>query len=124
MWLATRGSRDQVTRQEIESLARQFLAAYASKDIERISDMFDEMVILRDWNYEVVGFDDALVEFKKNFDEAQTLELDIKNIFTHDSSAAVEQEVVVNRDVKLHVVDVISFNAVGKVTSVVAYKGL
>jgi hypothetical protein len=27
--------------------------------------MFDEMVILRDWNYEVVGFDAAVVEFKK-----------------------------------------------------------
>nr|QOV09113.1 hypothetical protein HULAa32G3_00033 [uncultured Actinomycetes bacterium] len=58
---------------QLEHLTRQFLALYANKDIEAISNMFAENVVLKDWNYEVVGKSAAIQEFKKNFDEAENL---------------------------------------------------
>lgn len=108
--------------QNIEQLTRRFLELYAAKDINVISDMFSEDIVLRDWNYEVVGKDAAIIEFTKNFDEAETLHISIGNIYLSELSAAAEIEATVNGLI-LGIVDVITFDSAGHVTSVIAYRG-
>lgn len=107
--------------QNIEQLTRRFLELYAAKDINAISDMFSEDIVLRDWNYEVVGKDAAIIEFTKNFDEAETLHISIKNIYLSELSAAAEIEVTVNGLI-LGIVDVITFDAEEKIFSIIAYR--
>lgn len=108
--------------QKIEELTRKFLELYAAKDITAISNMFSEDIVLRDWNYEVVGKDAAIVEFTKNFDEAETLHISIKHIYLSGLSAAAEIEVAVNGLI-LGIVDVITFDSADQITSVIAYRG-
>lgn len=107
---------------EVEKLTRKFLELYAAKDINAISAMFSEDIVLRDWNYEVVGKEAAIIEFTKNFDEAETLHISIKNIYLSGLSAAAEIQVNVNGLI-LGIVDVITFDSTGHVTSVIAYRG-
>jgi ketosteroid isomerase-like protein len=108
--------------QKIEKLTRRFLELYAAKDINAILDMFSEDIVLRDWNYEVAGKEAAIIEFTKNFDEAETLHISIKNIYLSELSGAAEIEVTVNGLI-LGIVDVITFDEFGQITSVIAYRG-
>ena len=110
-----------MSKPQLEHLTRQFLALYADKDIETISNMFAENVVLKDWNYEVVGKGAAIQEFQKNFEEAENLSIYIKKILLTEVTAAAEIEVSVN-GTKLEIVDVITFNESGLVTAVKAYR--
>ena len=107
--------------QKLDQLTRQFLELYAAKNIESISRMFSDHIVLKDWNHEVVGKEAAIIEFQKNFDDAAHLSIAVKGIYFSGATAAAEIEVTVN-DAILGIVDVISFDDSDSVTSVLAYR--
>ncbi len=107
-----------------EQLARKMLSAYEAKDIDYISSLFSSDVLLRDWNYEVVGREAAIREFSKNFEDAKQLSIEVLRIFSSEAGVAAEVEIVVNNSEVLRVVDVISFDKDSKITSIISYKGL
>lgn len=107
-----------------EELARKMLCAYEAKDIEFIASLFSSEVLLRDWNHEVVGRTAAIKEFTKNFEEAEQLSIEVVRIFGSEAGVAAELEIVVNSSEALRVVDVFSFDADSKITSIISYKGL
>jgi hypothetical protein len=109
---------------DAEALTRKFLLAYESKELATIANMFHPEIILRDWNSEIIGKEDAIEEFGKNFEQAQNLKILIKTIYIASYSAAAEIEITVNHTEKLNVVDVLNFNSEGKILSIVAYRGL
>jgi len=108
----------------VEQLTRNLLAAYQAKDIATIASMFHPEVVLRDWNSEVRDHSAAVAEFTKNFEQAQSLKIQIKRIYLGELSAAAELEIAVNETEQINVVDVLTFNNEGKIMSIVAYKGL
>ncbi len=108
----------------VEQLTRNCLAAYQAKDIATIASMFHPEVVLRDWNSEVRDHSAAVAEFTKNFEQAQSLKIQIKRIYLGKLSAAAELEITVNETEQINVVDVLTFNNEGKIMSIVAYKGL
>ena len=86
--------------------------------------MFSRDVVLRDWNLEVSGTEAALAEFAKNFEEADSLSIQVSRIFESEQGVAAEIEIVVNGSQKLRVIDVFTFNEAMEITSVISYKGL
>jgi hypothetical protein len=113
-----------VQGQIFENLLRQCLLAYEAKDIDTIAGMFSSDVTLRDWNLEVQGKPAAIQEFKKNFEQAKSLKIEIKRVFQSVVGAAAELEITVNGEEKLNVVDVMTFNDAGQITEIISYKGL
>jgi hypothetical protein len=111
-------------RIDVEQLTRKCLAAYQAKDMATIASMFHPNVVLRDWNSEVRGHTAAVEEFTRNFEQADTLKIEIKSFYQAELSAAAELEIIVNGTEVLNVVDVLSFNEEGKILSIVAYRGL
>jgi hypothetical protein len=109
---------------ERETQVRSFLSAYERKDIDAISEMLAEDVVLRDWNLEVSGLEAAVAEYSKNFRDADSLRITVNQILESESGVAAELEIVVNGSEKLNVVDIFTFNDDKEITSVVAYKGL
>jgi hypothetical protein len=107
-----------------EAQVRSFLTAYERKDIDTISRMLAEDVVLRDWNHEVSGLEAAVAEYSKNFRAAESLRITVNQILEAESGVAAELEIGVNGSEKLNVVDVFTFNEANEITSVVAYKGL
>ena len=107
-----------------EALTRDFLLAYEKKDIEAIAKMFHPEVVLRDWNSEVTGLANAISEYGKNFEQAESLQITVKKIHVAEQSAAAELGILVNLTEQLNVVDVLSFSEDGKILSIVAYRGL
>jgi len=113
-----------VNNLENGALLRHFLEAYEAKDLQRISALLAHDVVVRDWNLEVVGKDAALSEFAKNFEQASTLSIQIKHVYTSATGVAAEIEIEVNGVESLRVIDVLTLNESMEIISIVSYKGL
>ena len=100
-----------------------YLKHYENKDIVSISSMLADDVTLRDWNMAVVGKAAVLAETAGNFAAVQSITIQVLHI--HESTDAVAGELKITLDGKteLFVVDVIAFNAGGRIQSIKAYLG-
>ncbi len=54
-----------------------YLEAYAAKDLQRVSDMLADDVQLRDWKISVSGRNSAVAETEKNFQSANSIQIEI-----------------------------------------------
>lgn len=100
-----------------------FLIAYEAKDICAIDRLLAEGVTLQDWNLAVQGRESVVAEMLKNFNEAESLQLQVRQFYEGDGCAAAQIRIVVNTSVELEVVDAITIDLDGKITSIRAYKG-
>lgn len=100
-----------------------YLEAYSDKNLQKISDMFSTDIALRDWKISVFGKGAAIAETDKNFRSAKTIEISILATYESDNAVVGELKIVVDNTEILHVVDVVSFNADGKIDSIRAYLG-
>jgi hypothetical protein len=100
-----------------------FLKAYEAKDIDAIAPMLTDDVRLQDWHLEAHGKAAVLAETRKNFQDAQHLQNEIRQLYEGAGCAAAQVRIVVNKSVELEVVDTIAVNPDGKVSSIRAYKG-
>jgi len=108
--------------QKVQKL-KHYLKCYENKDLESISSMFSEDITLRDWKISVSGYEKALAETSKNFKNAESLSISILNIMENDHSVSAELKIVVNNEEVLYVVDVLTFNDEGLISSIRAYLG-
>lgn len=102
---------------------KQYLKKYSEKDLESISAMFAEQISLRDWQVAVKGKENAIAETKKNFENAETIEIEVLSCLTDNNSVAGELKIIVDQKETLYVVDVLTFNEKGLISSIRAYVG-
>lgn len=106
-----------------KELCLAYLRKYADKDLKAMEAMFDDAIVLRDWKIRVKGKEGALKETQKNFETADSLEIEVLNTYENKDTVAAELKIIVDRTEELYVVDVITFNVKGKIISIRAYKG-
>jgi len=100
-----------------------YLKKYAEKDLNNIEKMFSEDIVLRDWKIRVEGIKNALAETRKNFENADTIEIEVLSIYENKNTVAAELKIIVDSTEILYVVDVITINSEGKISSIRAYLG-
>ncbi len=101
----------------------QFLQCYEQKDLAGIVAMLAPDVHVRDWNVSLRGRAAAEDFMRRNFDEAESLAIEVLHLHTSADSVAGEVRVVVNGTIELLLVDVIRFDAEGRVAALRSYKG-
>lgn len=106
-----------------KELSLYYLESYAKKDLKSVAQLFADDIILRDWKIRVVGKEQALFETEKNFKAAQSLTIDVLSTYENNNSIAAELKIVVNETEELFVVDILTFNDEGKITSIRAFLG-
>ncbi|NAY92300.1 nuclear transport factor 2 family protein [Muricauda sp. JGD-17] len=106
-----------------KELCLYYLEKYAAKDLSVIDDLFSDDIVLRDWKIRVVGKQAALRETQKNFEAADSIEIDVLSTYENEDTVAAELKITVDNTEELFVVDVITFNPFGKITSIRAYLG-
>lgn len=109
--------------QDLVSALFRYLAAYEAKDLGAIESMLAPDVRLQDWNVSVVGKDAVLAETRKNFESAGSLSIQVVQAFSNPPSAAAHLRITVNHTIHLEVVDVVTFDGVGQVVGIRAFKG-
>ena len=88
-----------------------------------MEENFSEDIVLRDWKIRVVGKKKALEETRKNFESAESIEIEVLATYENQSTVAAELIITVDKTEILHVVDVITFNSTGQIESIRAYLG-
>lgn len=105
-------------------LVKQYLEAYAAKDLAQISALISADVELQDWNISGVGAEFFLSQTEKNFHSASEILINIKSLHESEFAVAAELEIILNGGAEeIHVVDVVSINSTGQIKGIRAYKG-
>lgn len=102
---------------------RRYLAAYAARDLAAIDLQLADDATLQDWNIAVQGKVRVLDETRRNFAAATHIAITERRMFEHGDTAAAELHIVVDGTMSLDVVDVVRFDADGRVVAIRAYKG-
>jgi ketosteroid isomerase-like protein len=100
-----------------------YLRHYEAKDIEAIAAMLADEVQLRDWKICVRGKTAALAETRANFAAAERLQIEVLKLHEGADSVSAELRILVDGKVELFVVDVLDFDADGRIRAIRAYLG-
>ena len=102
---------------------RACLRHYADRNIDAIAAMFADDITLRDWNICVVGKAAVVAETALNFAAAQSIEIHVQHLYQGTDAVAGELKIILDGKTELFVVDVMTFNAEGRIRSIRAYLG-
>lgn len=108
---------------DLKALATQYFEIFSRKDLDGLGVMFTGDVTLRDWEISAAGIDDVLAANKKIFDSVESIQVTPLHLYQDTNTVAAEISIVVNGTIHLKVVDIITFNDSGKISSIKAYKG-
>ena len=100
-----------------------YLQHYAARDLERTTAMFADDITLRDWTVSVRGKAAAVAETARNFSTVRSLDIEVLHLVEEGDTVAGELRIVVDGALVLHVVDVLVFDAAGRIRAIRAYQG-
>ena len=107
---------------DLKQLATQYFETFSNKDLTGLSDMFSDDAVVRDWEISASGKAGVLAANKDIFDKVDTIIVTPLSLYEDGNTVAAEIEVLINNDLKLLVVDVITFED-NKISGLRAYKG-
>ena len=99
-----------------------YFDAFSDKDLDKLSEVYSEDVVLTDWDIHFEGKNDVLEANKNLFDSLDSINIKVTNIGQNEHNVFAEIDILINDDLLLHVVDVLSFNSDSKIKSIRAYK--
>lgn len=117
---------------------RKYFQAFADKNIEVLSEMFTDDIILIDWNNTFSGKDQVVNEVQGIFKNFKTIKLEVTDIFSSlniinadrgettvsipkDDSFACEIVIVFDDLEPLYIMDLIEFDDEGRIEKLTAY---
>ena len=107
----------------IKDSAQSYFKIFSEKNINGLSEMFDDNVTLRDWDINNQGIESVLKANLNIFQNVKTIKAIPQNIVSENNFVFAELKIIVNGDEELKVVDIIEFNKKGKIISIKAFKG-
>tara|TARA_Y100001968_G_scaffold61969_1_gene52713 strand:- start:427 stop:822 length:396 start_codon:yes stop_codon:yes gene_type:complete len=117
---------------------RNYFQAFADKNIEVLTEMFTDDIILIDWNNTFTGKDQVINEVQGIFANFKTIKLEVTDIFSSlniinadrgettvsipkDDSFACEIVIVFDDLEPLYIMDLIEFDNEGRINKLTAY---
>ena len=107
----------------IKEIALSYFKTFSQKNINGLSEMFDDNVTLRDWDIDTQGIESVLKANLNIFQKVKNINVIPQNIISEKNFIAAELKIIVNDAEELKVVDLIEFNKKGKIISIKAFKG-
>ena len=106
----------------MERLIKEYFKFFSDKDILSLEKLFAEDVKLVDWETYAQGKDEVIKANKKIFDQVDTLQIEVNNLYINGQTAICLIDILINKSEKLKVIDLIKFNNDNKITLISAYK--
>lgn len=108
---------------ELKILVKNYQEAFNNQDIDRLRNLFDSNILLKDWERSVQGIENVIKENQKIFDSVKSLKcLTVKEYYQENTAICV-LKINIDDTETIDVVDIIEFNDDSKITSITAYKG-
>lgn len=102
--------------------ARKYIEAFNAHNIEALTDMLSEAVVLEDWDVQLEGQAAVLEHMRTIFSSVPAIRADIIDIISAKNACVLLLSIFVEEGVSLQVADVIRFDTSGTIVSVHAYK--
>jgi len=102
-----------------------YFRMFSSQDLDGLSSILDDNLVLRDWDINCIGKSESLVAVKNIFESVDSIFVEPVKIIVDatDNSAACILNIFINSDEKpLKVVDFIRVNRLGLIVEISAYK--
>lgn len=106
----------------MKELINKYFISFSNKDIDKLSDMFSEEIILQDWDIHFEGKTDVLKANKNIFDQVKNISINLNELYIFNDVAVCLIEITINNIDKLKVIDIIKVNNAGKIIEISAYK--
>lgn len=106
----------------LKKTAQDYFEAFEKRDINKLRELLDSEVVLRDWNVEAKGLQNVLdinIEIFKAFEKIQ---VNVISLYAEESTVIGELTIILDEAVTMKVVDVIEFTRLRKIKSIRAYK--
>jgi hypothetical protein len=97
---------------------------FANKDINGLSKLFSDEIVLSDWEINESGKDNVLNANLNIFNSLKSINIILLSIYESNSkkSFAVELDIIINNNQKLNVIDIIEFDENDYIVSIKAFK--
>lgn len=100
-----------------------YFRLFASKNINKLKDIFDQKIILKDWKAKINGKKNVINFNEKTFKNFDVIKVKVLETFVNSKKNSIACKIVINLDkLKLNVVDIIYFNKKGNISKIEAYK--
>ena len=110
-------------KKKINNIIKKYFIAFEKKKTSILESLFEEQIILHDWNNYISGKSKVIIFNKKIFSQFKDIKIKVKNIFFNENTliAACMIDVILNKS-KTRVIDVIYFSKKMKIKKIQAYK--
>jgi len=104
------------------SLILKYFSAFSSKNIDTISELLSDDIVLIDWNIHEIGKGNVLKANRNIFNSVEEIKvIPIMFYSNSETSFAVQIEIQINKDQIIRVVDLIEFDINARIKKIVAY---
>ena len=104
------------------SLILKYFSAFSIKNIEIISELFSEDIVLIDWNIHEIGKENVIKANRDIFNSVEEIKvIPIMFYSNSETSFAVQIEIQINKGQIIRVIDLIEFDINSKIKKIVAY---
>jgi 3-deoxy-D-manno-octulosonate 8-phosphate phosphatase (KDO 8-P phosphatase) len=113
---------EQFYKPELAELVHEYFEAFTAKDLDKLEEMYDDDILLADWEGMHEGKKAVLKANKECFDNNETHEILVNKIYEKkDNSVACEINIKF-KDFELSVADIVEFTSENKILRIRAYK--
>ena len=95
---------------------------FSNKDIDGLSSLFDESVILKDWEIFAEGKTEVLEAISNLFNSVDSICIELEKLYVDDNVSTCVIDIVINKFEVLKVVDLIKVDTNNKIIEISAYK--
>lgn len=99
-----------------------YLKKFSNKDIDGLSLLFDESVILKDWEIFAEGKAEVLDAILNIFNSVDSISIKLDKLYIDGKVATCVIDIVINKFELLKVVDLIKVDNNNKILEISAYK--
>ena len=103
--------------------AKDYFKYFQKKDLKSLSNMFENKILLLDWENKIKG-KKKNINFLKSIFKTNTFNIKIENFYLHNTKNIISCQILIKfkNKKKIRVLDVIKFNKKLKITKIEAYK--
>lgn len=107
---------------DLKELCHKHFELFSNKDIDKLAELYDTNIVLRDWQSFAEGKSAVLAVVRSIFDSVDSILIKTVALYQDGNTVAAELEILVNGTDTMLVTDVITFSG-DKISSIRAYKG-
>ena len=102
-------------------IANQYFTAWNNHDLNALRNLFNENIVLQDWDIHEIGIENVLKANSNIFNTVPLIKVEIFNMAISNNKIMVELKVLLNEHLSMDVVDVLEIDN-NLIKSIKAYK--